>query len=279
MTNIVTQRFLKCMNLVLDAGRVKSARQFALSLDYLPQSLSEINRNRRDVTIDLVRRAVEVYGFNPVYLFTGEGAPLATEQEQEDHRRIVVTAAFAERPAIVHVPATALESYAAEQGNTAFVGSLPRFSLPDEKYLLESMRSFEVTGDSMEPTLFEGDKVVGHYVAPTLWPEALKDSFVYVVVTRSNVYIGRVYRSHSAPDRLQLVLDNTFYESQELAFKDIMEIWYVRVRLSPFLPAPSNLENRMLEQLQDLKEQTRLQSKLIQSLTTTIEKLAGSPNS
>lgn len=279
MTNIVTQRFLKCLNLLLEEGRVKSARQFALSLDYLPQSLSEINRSRRDVTIDLVRRAVEQYGFNPMYLFSGDGAPFLTEQQHDNHRLLTVVQGADDEQKIVHVPASALGSYPEQQGNTAFVQSLPTFMLPDEKYHTETMRSFEVTGDEMEPTLFEGDKVVGHYIAPTLWPSALKDSFVYIVVTRSNVLVGRIYQNATTEHGLQLVFDNTFYAPQALPIKEIQEIWYVRVKISPFLPAPVNIENRLLDQLLELREQSRLQSQLIQSLSATIEKIAMPPNS
>jgi len=52
---------------------VRSSRQFALSLDYLPQSLSEILKGRRDVTLELLRKGVEKYAMNPVYLLTGNG--------------------------------------------------------------------------------------------------------------------------------------------------------------------------------------------------------------
>lgn len=280
MTHIVTQRFLKCLAILQAEGRVKSARQFALSLDYLPQSLSEINRNRRDVTIELIRRAVAQYDFNPMYLFAGEGPPFLTQADQSDHRVLTVVHAPDDAPQIVHVPASALEGYATKQGDAAWVGTLPTFRLPDEKYHTEQMRSFDVTGDGMEPTLFEGDKVVGHYLAPTQWPTAIKEGFVYVVVTHTNVHIARLYGRWETPSAtLCLVVDNGFYEAQELAVKDIQELWYVRVKISPFLPAPTNIENRLLEQLIALQEQSRQQSQLIQSLSTTIEKIAGPPNS
>jgi transcriptional regulator with XRE-family HTH domain len=74
MTNhIVSQRFIKCHNKLREAKTIKSSRQFALELDYLPQSLSEILNGRRDVTIEVIRKAVDIYRFNPTYLFTGEG--------------------------------------------------------------------------------------------------------------------------------------------------------------------------------------------------------------
>jgi hypothetical protein len=72
-SNVVTQRFTRCVKQLRENKTIKSSRQFALELDCLPQTLSEILNNRRDATIEVIRRAVERHHFNPVYLFTGEG--------------------------------------------------------------------------------------------------------------------------------------------------------------------------------------------------------------
>ena len=58
MNSVVTQRFINCHNKLKIDQRIRSSRQFALSLDYLPQSLSEILKNRRDVTIELLRKSI-----------------------------------------------------------------------------------------------------------------------------------------------------------------------------------------------------------------------------
>ena len=73
MKNVVTKRFVECHDELKKEKKIKSSRQFALSLDYLPQSLSEILKGRRDVTLELLRKATEMYNINPNYLFLGEG--------------------------------------------------------------------------------------------------------------------------------------------------------------------------------------------------------------
>jgi len=78
--SIVTQRFIKCHNKLREIGTIRSSRQFALQLEYLPQSLSEILKGRRDVTIELLRKAVESYKINPVYVYTGEGPMFMSEE-------------------------------------------------------------------------------------------------------------------------------------------------------------------------------------------------------
>lgn len=69
--NTVTKRFLDCFEQLKLTNKVRSGRQFAVSLDYLPQSFSEIVNGRREVTVELLRKATEQYNLNPAYLLMG----------------------------------------------------------------------------------------------------------------------------------------------------------------------------------------------------------------
>lgn len=83
-TNIVSQRFVKCHLKLRELNVIKSSREFALACDFLPQSLSEILNRRRDVTLEVVRKAIEVYHFNPIFLFTGKGELFLNTDELEN---------------------------------------------------------------------------------------------------------------------------------------------------------------------------------------------------
>ena len=86
----------------------------------------------------------------------------------------------------------------------------------------------------MEPTLFEGDKVVCSYLEPTLWETSLKDNYVYVIVTRGDVVVKRVTNFIKEEKQIELISDNNFYEPHRINLGDIREIWYVRAKISPF---------------------------------------------
>ena len=81
MNTMVTDRFIYCHDELKRLRKVRSSRQFALSLDYLPQSLSEILKGRRDVTLELLRKGVEKYEMNPVFLLTGKGSHFSQPDE------------------------------------------------------------------------------------------------------------------------------------------------------------------------------------------------------
>lgn len=271
--SIVTQRFIKCHNKLREENRIRSSRQFSISLDYLPQSLSEILKGRRDVTIELLRKAVEVYKINPVYIYTGEGPMFMSEEDHKSFRVLTIVTNAQDDERIVHVPVPAQAGYAGEMTNPVFVQELPTFTLPDYKYKIGTHRSFDVAGDSMEPTLFEGDKVICSYLEPTLWESSLKDNHVYVIVTRGDVVVKRCYNKLKTDKVLELESDNNFYETYKVNAGDIREIWYVRAKISPFLPSPGNIQNTLLDKINQLSNTVSKQTKLINTLTETINKL------
>ncbi len=273
MNSIVTQRFIKCHDKLKAENRVRSSRQFALSLDYLPQSLSEILKGRRDVTIELLRKAVERYKINPVYVYTGEGPMFMSEEDHRSFRVLTIVTDAQEDERIVHVPVPAQAGYAGELSNPTFIQELPTFSLPDYKYKVGTHRSFDVAGDSMEPTLFEGDKVLCSFLEPTLWESSIKDSYVYVVVTRGDVVVKRLENNLKKDKRLTLISDNSFYEPYPINAGDVREIWYVRAKISPFLPSPQNIKRYLHEEMQELKEIIGRQTKMINNLNETVARL------
>ena len=244
-----------------------------MQLEYLPQSLSEILKNRRDVTIELIRKAVEVYKMNPVYLFSGDGPLFMKEDDHKNFKVLTIVTDTQNDERIVHVPIPAQAGYASESSDPVFVQELPTYTLPDYKYKVGTHRSFDVSGDSMEPTLFEGDKVVCSYLEPTLWESSLKDSYVYVLVTKGDVLVKRVQNRIRDEKCINLISDNAYYEPYEVKISDVVEIWYVRAKISPFLPSPSNVKNMIKGEMDDLRKTIQNQSKIIENLYKTIETL------
>jgi phage repressor protein C with HTH and peptisase S24 domain len=273
MSNLVTQRFIKCHDKLKADGTVRSSRQFALSVDYLPQSLSEVLKGRRDATVGLMEKTVEKYKINPVYLFTGDGPMFMTEEENQDFRTLTIVTTVNDDERIVHVPIPAQAGYASEHSDPNFIQDLPTYVLPDYKYKVGTHRSFDVAGDSMEPTLFEGDKVVCSYLEPTLWETGIKSSYVYVIITKADVLVRRVSNLLKESRQLELISDNHYYEKTFVKLNDIREMWYVRARISPFLPSPQNVKNLVREEVYELRKTMQQQSRLIENLNNTITQL------
>ncbi len=273
MNSIVTQRFIKCHDKLREENRVRSSRQFALSLEYLPQSLSEILKGRRDVTIELLRKAVEKYRINPVFIFLGSGPMFMEEEDERDFRVLSIITNQDDEEHILHVPVPAQAGYAGELANPGFIQALPSYTLPDYKYKVGTHRSFDVSGDSMEPTLYEGDKVICSYLEPQLWSPSLKNQMVYVIVTRADVLVKRVENHIEKEEQITLVSDNEFYDPFSLHLAEIREIWQVRAKISPFLPSPRPDHKGMRGEVRELKQTIQKQAALLQQLTEAMHNL------
>lgn len=270
MCNIVTKRFIDCIEKLRETTAIKSNRQFALSLDYLPQNFNDIMRARRDVTIDLIKKAAETFRINPTYVFTGDGCMFLDEEvavisgAQADHRSM-------ER--IVYVPTAVHAGYVEQFSDPVFLEDLLSFSLPDYKFQHGQFRCFDIAGDSMEPSLFAGDKVVCSQVDSNNFYSSIRNNHVYVVVTDCALVIKRVVNRIRDRRTIELVSDNSYYEPFEIPVEEIREVWHVQVKISPYLHSPNNLRNAFHEEMDEMKTTIEHQSKSIQMLNQTLEKL------
>ena len=268
MPSPVTTRFVECHNKLKDDGRVKSSRQFALALDYLPQNLNDIIKGKRDAPLDLIRKGVEIFRINPAYLYAGEGSMFLDEAGQDNFRVLTVGVDTNGEERIGHVPIEAPSGYAQELSDPQFFRSLPNYTLPDRKYQHGSYRSFDVEGDSMYPTLQEGDRLVCNAVDPNDWFSGLHDHHVYVVVTRSSILVKRVINNLQRHRHLELVSDNNYYKKVRLNISEIRELWHVETRISAFSHTQRGLT---VDKLAELEDTIGKQTALIQHLNETLE--------
>ena len=123
------------------------------------------------------------------------------------------------------------------------------------------------------PTLFEGDKVVCNFLDPTLWETEIKDNYVYVIVTKADVLIKRVNNHLKEDNQLLLLSDNTFYQPYRIGLGEIKELWYVRAKISPFLPSPQNISNIIRDEMLEMRKVMGDQSRMIQDLQLMINRL------
>lgn len=272
MQDIVTQRFITCHNEVISSGLVRSSRQFAISLDYLPQSLSEILKGRRNVTIELARKTVEKYNICPNFLFVGQGSPFRNDEDSNKDVLVVVADNHNEER-IVHVPYPAQAGYGGQLSNPEFIGELPTFTLPDPYFQSGTFRSFDVVGDSMEPTLYEGERVVCSFTERESWRHSIKNNHVYVVITRDDIVVKRMKNQIDLNGSVILLSDNDYYPPREVPINEVVEIWSIKLKISHFMSSPKNIRNAFHSEIDQLRDTLKTQNDLIKSLNQTIEKM------
>lgn len=277
MASDITERFIECLLDLKERNVVRSFRQVARDLDFLPQNLSDMKTGKRDVTIKLLNRAIEKYDLNSEYIFRGEGPKILKPENRLSQLKVlnIVTDSNGNER-ILHVPKNAQAGYATYSKDPEFIGGLNSFSLPDYRIQMGTYRSFDVTGDSMEPTIIEGDRLICSFLEPGMWNTSIKSGEVYVVVTQNDIFVKRL--NNSWRQKLALYSDNSDYEKFYLHLNEIKELWHVKLRLTTFdhLHKPnSTSENeygtKHLQQIIDA------QGKQINQLLKTLEQY-GEPN-
>ncbi|MBK6621126.1 MAG: S24 family peptidase [Saprospirales bacterium] len=230
--NIVNQRF-KAVFEELEARRlIKGKSDIAKRLGTYNHVVNSILKGQRNVTVDQLWKLFETYEVNANYLF-GQSEDiflptakildlLPTRSLQERH--------FPGRQNISMVPGRAMAGYAMEYQDKDFLGGFQKFSIPG---LEGELVAFEISGDSMMPTVTNGDIVV---CEPLERGEPLRDNQVYVIVT--DVVVAKRIQQVKEGDRipqLLLISDNsTVYKPYEVDLEEIRQILKVKCRLTSY---------------------------------------------
>ena len=137
---------------------------------------------------------------------------------------------FGGRENITLIPERALAGYAMEHQDRAYIESLQKFSIPG---MQGNLLAFEISGDSMMPTVTNGDLVV---CEPIERGDPLRDNHVYVIVT--DVVVAKRIQQIKEDNELRslrLISDNNVvYKPYDVEVEDIRQILKVKCRLTSY---------------------------------------------
>ncbi|HUR31366.1 MAG TPA: S24 family peptidase [Saprospiraceae bacterium] len=258
----VTHRFLNCLDKLIEGGKVRSKRQFAMAVGYHAQGISEMVAQRRDVPLELIEKSIASFHFNPCYLFSGQGSFFALPEGEDNLRLHHLTILTDEKgdERIIHVPCPAQAGYGKSLHDPIYLQKLPSFQLPDPQFKSGTYRSFEIAGRSMEPTFRSNDIVISAFIEAKYWEQAVKNNQVFIIVTREEVIIKRVINHIKTDKLIECISDNPEFDAYTIPVKDILEIWKVRMRLT------GHLEQPQLNNTNDITRQLRVQQKMLEDL-------------
>jgi len=265
MPNPVTERFIACHNKLKEDKKVASSRQFALAINTAPQSLNQVLKGKRDVTVTNVMTLVSEYNVNAEYLMAGVGPMFKDEIEEERSVK---------EDKIMYVPIAAHAGYCDQFHQEVSQEDLEFFSLPGYQPSYGEHRCFDVAGDSMEPTLFSGDKIICSLVSSSHGYNSIRDNYVYVVITHDDILVKRVTNRLRQEGVLYLNSDNgSPYKTVEVDAKELKEVWLVNLKISPFMPNPANMRNGFHQEIDELRSTIKTQAESMSQMNRSLESL------
>ncbi|AYO58220.1 transcriptional regulator [Chryseobacterium sp. 6424] len=206
--------------------------------------------NLKDETINSILNAFPRY--NPTWILTGKGSKLVDNvlaSDSKNHNNygstpVVITVDSHNEDNIVLVPMKAQAGYIKGWSNPNFIKKLPTFRMPGLNNGV--FRMFEVSGNSMFPTLPDRSYVVGSFVEN--WVKDIKDNRLYVIVS-NKVEDGLVKRCINKIEKYNNLIcksDNRReYPTQSLHPDDILEVWEVKLHLNFNIPDPADIYDRV----------------------------------
>ena len=209
---------------------------------------SDGSRKKTKPGYDVLSAIIEEFDINPDYLFGKSDVMLKSE--------VAINPTYSGMPQVIavnqtgnenviYVPVKARAGYLNGYGDPEYIETLPSFNMP---HLTNgTFRCFEVKGNSMVRTFFDGDLVFGKYVEDL---RDIKDGRVYVIVSKNDgIVLKRVINRIEQRGKLILKSDNKDgnYPTYTINTEDIVEVWYVTMYASKQMPEPVDIYDRLHE--------------------------------
>ena len=225
-----------------------SAYQLAKNLGYEgPQKLYKLVQNKSkpgyETLMDILGNYPELRaewlmrGEEPMLRTDEAPAPESEPKPREEYSGIPYAVAVDEngdeRISIVSTKAQA--GYVLARDPEVMMQELDTISVPG--YRGKTVRGFEVAGDSMQPTISQGDLVIATFTERL---DLIQPKHVYVVVTEDRIMVKRLRGPVKHNEPIELLSDNRYYDPFILPQKDLKELWQVQALLTGSIPANTN---------------------------------------
>jgi hypothetical protein len=221
--NIVNQRFKKIYSDLEKLGFIKGKSDIAAKLGTYNHVINSILKGERNITIEQMGKLLDLFNLRADFLFGISEemfvGGIATRPNAER--------SWAGRQNITLVPDRALAGYATALDTPQYMADFQRFSLPN---MDGKLIAFEISGNSMEPTIASGDTVVCESLERD---EPIRDNQIYVVVT--DVVVAKRVQQVKEDNQLRgfnLISDNVFFKPYTVSTEEVRQLLRVKCRLT-----------------------------------------------
>lgn len=213
----------------------------------VPRSTLYYNFRKERLDDDLKEKTAAALGLSMQQLFGGlynnaaAGALANSRMSGEDIRMRKAFGAIHEEDGLAVVPIMAQAGYSKHYEDPVFVGELEQMRIPNMPYKGERYRVFEVSGDSMEPTLKEHFHVVAERVDVEHW-NSTAQFYIHVVVTHDRIMVKRLFRKDDNNTFVMISDNEEFYPQFTMKKSEIKELWLVKRKIDWEMPPPKRFE-------------------------------------
>jgi phage repressor protein C with HTH and peptisase S24 domain len=224
--SLVNKKFHEVFDELEKSNKIKGKSDIATKLNTYNHVINSILKGDRNITVEQMHKLFETYNINANYLF-GLSDDIYLNGSEAIPVRLKTERNTAGRQNITLVPERATAGYATALDTPQYLQDFSKFSIPN---LEGTLIAFEISGDSMMPTITNGDMVVCEALERG---EPIRDNQVYVVVT-DVVVAKRIQqiKSGSVVKEMRLISDNDRYQPYTVSPEEVRQILRVKCRLT-----------------------------------------------
>ncbi len=218
------------------------------------QNIADIERGRIRISGSILEALIRCFNLNASWLF-GHSDKKYLIFTKEAKPPLVITTDSEGNENISMVSGKAYAGYSNNLHNPEWFRALPSFSLPIASFQNQSLRCFQIVGDSMKGIIEDGEYALCSYVeGPRDWSKEK----VYIIVTEDSILCKRL-AFDLTNDVVSLISINTEYPIQHMDTKEVLEIWEVKGKISPDIKRylPEMRSQDMFIELQSIRQDIR----------------------
>jgi phage repressor protein C with HTH and peptisase S24 domain len=241
METLVSKR----LSLLVDHISNGNEKKFAESIGVKPAVINNYTTGKQQSKpgFEVMSKILDRYPHvNIDWLITGYGEMLKTEKKNNPFNVLVSTQDTSGNLVVPVINVRAAANYLSGYQTQEYFEQLDTLNLPTSYKKSTQSYALQVSGDSMQPTLYNGDLVICSVCETSDW-EYLSDGEVYVVASDKGLQVKRIKNQLRSKQNMVFISDNKYHKPFTLNAQEIIQLWKVNYRLSANLTATENEED------------------------------------
>lgn len=238
-----------------------SQKEFASDVGISQSALSQLENGKSKLSVATLVKISDVFEINCNWLVRGKGRIFLKDLEEGETMKVpsLHTVDIEGVSMIPLILEEAKAGYLKGCKDADYMSSLDIYKIPG--YEEGNYRMFEISGDSMLPTIYPREIVISEHVDD--W-DKLENGTMCVVITTEDIVAKRVYFYEEDKNVLILKSDNADFKTYSINIDEVTELWEIRSKITSVFQQESSQENKRIETIQsDLQELKNQVGKLL----------------
>lgn len=236
-----------------------SQSDFAEQIGITQGALSRLETGKSKLSLDTITQISQVFGIDCNWLINGQGnqflntiSPSRIPSQAEGQSAI--TRDINGSNLIPMIREEAHAGYIKNCRDIEYLKTLDVYKIPGYEH--GDYRLFEISGDSMTPTIYPREIVVSEFLDD--W-STIENGSICIVISEDGIIAKRVYFYEEDKGIIILKSDNANFKTYSMPLSDVIELWQVQAKITNVFVKNQMIDAQKMEALESdirlLKEQ------------------------